>query len=170
MLLVVRLNREDEARDMGENKDFDFCENCGQCCTELRTTPFMIPVCDGRPQNPAETTGQEAAHQREDFRRLISSPPEAQSLYVAEIESTVLAGDSRPCAWLNLETMRCRFYEQRRLPAMAKAGGFDRQGHAGGASWRRRVSMGRRRRVDVVVGEALSGLDQPSHPRRTRRI
>jgi Fe-S-cluster containining protein len=74
------------------------CENCGACCMEQNTPPGYLVVIFNPANWPVEFG---------DHDRVTQLPEEARAAIVNQ------GNGSCPCCWLDLERMRCRWYEHR---------------------------------------------------------
>lgn len=76
------------------------CDRCGACCLEQTTPPgYVALLADLWPV-------------AEDHARLRGMPAEALQAIKDRMQT---ADVEQPCCWLDLETMRCRWYEHRPL-------------------------------------------------------
>ena len=82
------------------------CDGCGACCTFVRTPPHLVFWQDGQ---PIPIDGEPTADF--DYQALMAAPEEARRLFREKRLSNAPAVD--PCAWLDLETRKCRFHEFR---------------------------------------------------------
>lgn len=83
------------------------CNGCIACCLHLTTPPFAdLGVTEDGEIFMAH--GSDEAF--DDLRLLRSAPVEARQAFIR-----ALRGDQKPspCAWLDLENLRCRFYAHR---------------------------------------------------------
>ena len=82
------------------------CDDCGACCDYSRTPPHLVVWQHDQPiPRPGEPTAEF------DYQVLMAAPEEARRLIIEKRLSDAPAAD--PCAWLDQETRRCRFYEFR---------------------------------------------------------
>lgn len=102
----------------------DSCDDCGACCMEQTTPPGFSAYAAGRPEFWGDP---------DDYALYLSAPIEAKQLIVDQVErlrNREFLGEV-PCCWLDLSTMRCRFYDHR--PGICR--GFD-VGSEGCRAWR----------------------------------
>ena len=78
------------------------CAGCSACCLHVGSPPFLLDLKNG---SPAEIDGEDS---RADHQRLLAAPPEAQAAYIASLKTNDL-----PCAWLDVDDKRCRYYNFR---------------------------------------------------------
>ena len=79
------------------------CDNCGACCSEMRTPPHMVCLRDGQFE-PREGWA-------EDFAILMAAPEEARLVRLEGLMSDRPV--CSPCSWLDPKTKQCRWYEFR---------------------------------------------------------
>jgi Fe-S-cluster containining protein len=100
------------------------CHACGACCLMQDAPPGYCIVTvkpDRRPRMWPEDTG--------DIRRLLHLPDDALAAILDRLEDEHV---DRPCCWLDMETMRCRWYEHR--PSICRD--FEVGSEAACQSWR----------------------------------
>lgn len=99
----------------------DACEGCGKCCMNIGLPPFEVP-------NPDLGVIPKSLHRFEydkafaqdvlDTELFMDMPEELRASHAKLIESTTVHPGRVPCAWLDLETKKCRHYEWR--PAVCR--------------------------------------------------
>lgn len=83
------------------------CDNCGACCMEMRSPPFMVYLGDDGEFHPYDECD------REEYSWLIAAPPEARIAFLERVMIDDDVPEDAPCVWLDLNTRRCRYYEHR---------------------------------------------------------
>jgi uncharacterized protein len=78
------------------------CDGCAACCLRVGHPPFLLAMKNGVPRTI------DGADSQADYERLCAAPSEARDAYFVTIEVTV-----GPCAWLDVDARRCRFYDHR---------------------------------------------------------
>lgn len=84
------------------------CDDCGACCSKQGAPPDYVALT----RNPQFADDPSFT---EDVERLAGLPVEARELlcqYFSDIEQNPNVEDGN-CCWLDLETLKCRFYEWR---------------------------------------------------------
>lgn len=87
------------------------CDDCGACCATMCSPPGYVAIIAA-----TERGQQDEWPVALDVIRVGLLPPEADKLLRDYIERGRRDGfpkDDQPCIWLDLETKRCRFYEDR---------------------------------------------------------
>lgn len=84
------------------------CNGCGACCMQMRSPPSVVFWENGQPVLVA-SNGIES--DPDDYAWLMAAPEEARRIDLEGIDSD--RPEECPCSWLDLATMRCRFYEFR---------------------------------------------------------
>ncbi len=84
------------------------CNNCGACCMHMRTPPHIVGLnSDGSWHNYGGSS-------QDDFLRLMVAPAEARQAIVDRLNASYDdVPDESPCAWLDLETKKCRWHDHR---------------------------------------------------------
>lgn len=86
------------------------CEDCGACCTHIRTPPFVFCFVDGRP------IPMDGDDEFEDGKTFLSAPTEAHHAFVDGLKDN--RPEESPCSWWDQDTKRCRWYGHR--PAICR--------------------------------------------------
>ena len=82
------------------------CSNCGACCMAQNSPPMYLYAMRRPGEFPADD---------EDLGRVRALPDDAREaleLYAAELANGG-GREDKPCCWLDLETLRCRWYAHR---------------------------------------------------------
>lgn len=109
------------------NSRIDNCDDCGACCMAQCSPPgYLLLLC--QPQRAHEWPDQE------DVERVKHLPHAARlaiDRYRKALAQKGSLTDDAPCTWLDLKTMRCRWYSHR--PQICRD--FER-GSEGCQAWR----------------------------------
>ena len=87
---------------MTELPVIESCENCGECCMTQCCPPGYTSILFSDLSEWPDS---------EDVRRSKNLPEGAVAALREYMSSDI--GDNDPCCWLDLETLRCRWYEHR---------------------------------------------------------
>lgn len=81
------------------------CKDCGACCSEMRSPPFVGSYLDGRfvPSDPKDRYG--------DHAKLMAAPEEARQVFIEGLLSD--RPNESPCSWFDPVTKQCRWYKFR---------------------------------------------------------
>lgn len=85
------------------------CEGCGACCMEQGSPPGYLWL------RQLDPDARSAWPDEDDVKRVATLPAEAMAA-VEEYAIKLMAGEvsgEGPCCWLDRQTMRCRWHEQR---------------------------------------------------------
>jgi Fe-S-cluster containining protein len=112
------------------------CDNCGACCIAQCSPPgYLLLIC--QPQRSDEWPDKEDV---ERVKRLPHGALLVINRYRREAARKGSLPDDAPCVWLDMKTMRCRWYEHRpQICRDFKSGSEDCQ------MWQDKFNVARRR-------------------------
>lgn len=99
----------------------DPCVGCGACCLHIGLPPFEVPNPDlgPIPRQPARTWHEQAIEQDLlDTELFLMMPAELRAEHARMVQEIESDPQGSPCAWLDLETKKCKHYEWR--PAVCR--------------------------------------------------